>query len=406
MWRALIIIGITVVGGLCDTKVLVKLLGTDIDEIDVPIPVPCHEKHVGSCAKVEVFMEALIEENIQVPGNITLKIHSRASNSATFKSDDGSEAVFAWDRSLNIAGHVQSLALGQTFYLETCGRRCYVWITMDGQWEEEQEIVENYIDNGTTNEMKRAEDMTTEVTYSVMVWYTPEFRQLFSDEGAMNVFVDLIFAETNQGYENSEIPVRTVLHCLKPHPTLHDIEDSGDMLSAFKHSMSMSELHASADAANLLVADFSSCGIAYTDTTGNCHTLSVVMKRCATGYYSFGHEIGHNFGAKHNAEQYDEEDLVTHPYLYGHGFLMQPPGETANSGYRSILSYTADHHKHRVNYYSSPNIIFPATSSSTGEHPYADNARVITDNRFSMAACGDESSTCDTKVPEKQVPQV
>ena len=55
-----------------------------------------------------------------------------------FKSSDGSEGVFVWDSSNNIAGHVQSL--GETFYLVSCGQQCYVWITMDGQWDEEEEI--------------------------------------------------------------------------------------------------------------------------------------------------------------------------------------------------------------------------------------------------------------------------
>ena len=45
------------------------------------------------------------------------------------------------------------------------------------------------------------------VDISVMVWYTPQFRNTFETEEDMNVFVDLIFAESNQGYKNSEIPV-------------------------------------------------------------------------------------------------------------------------------------------------------------------------------------------------------
>ena len=40
-----------------------------------------------------------------------------------------------------------------------------------------------------------------------MIWYTPEFRDLFSTNADMEVFVDLIFVETNEGYENSNIPV-------------------------------------------------------------------------------------------------------------------------------------------------------------------------------------------------------
>ena len=51
------------------------------------------------------------------------------------------------------------------------------------------------------------EDTTTEVTYTVMIWYTPEFLASFASETDMGVFIDLIFEETNQGYINSQMPV-------------------------------------------------------------------------------------------------------------------------------------------------------------------------------------------------------
>ena len=51
------------------------------------------------------------------------------------------------------------------------------------------------------------EDTTSIVTYTIMIWYTPQFLALFSSESDMNSFVDLVFAETNQGYINSDIPV-------------------------------------------------------------------------------------------------------------------------------------------------------------------------------------------------------
>ena len=40
-----------------------------------------------------------------------------------------------------------------------------------------------------------------------MIWYTPQFYDTFASEADMNVFIDLVFEETNQGYINSEIPV-------------------------------------------------------------------------------------------------------------------------------------------------------------------------------------------------------
>ena len=54
-------------------------------------------------------------------------------------------------------------------------------------------------------------DTTTVITYSVMLWYTPEFRKTFFAEADMEAFVNLVIEETNQGYINSQIPVCTLL---------------------------------------------------------------------------------------------------------------------------------------------------------------------------------------------------
>ena len=69
----------------------------------------------------------------------------------------------------------------------------------------------------------------------------------------MNTFVDLVFAETNEGYINSDIPVSFTMEDEKEliiflkvrvsklgpklHPTLNDIEDSITMLREFESSL-------------------------------------------------------------------------------------------------------------------------------------------------------------------------
>ena len=55
-------------------------------------------------------------------------------------------------------------------------------------------------------------DTTTVVTFTVMLWYTPQFYALFASDADMHKFIDLIFEETNQGYINSEIPIRIAKH--------------------------------------------------------------------------------------------------------------------------------------------------------------------------------------------------
>ena len=57
------------------------------------------------------------------------------------------------------------------------------------------------------------------------------------------------------------------------------------------------------------------------------------------------------------------------------------------------MAYNADGHKTRVNFMSNPNVDYKGYP--TGNAAHADNARVVTENRFAMADIGDESGACN-----------
>ena len=152
---------------------------------------------------------------------------------------------------------------------------------------------------------------------------------------------------------------------------------------------SVSELRNTADAATLLAVDIAHCGMAYMAASSSGNTLSVVKKSCALGYFSFGHEVAHNFGASHNSEAASNKH-----YRDGHAHLIQPGA--ASTGYRTILSYEAEGYKLRVNYYSNPAVIFPITGTPTGVEGVSNNAAVLMRNIDTFSALGDESGTCDT----------
>ena len=143
-------------------------------------------------------------------------------------------------------------------------------------------------------------------------------------------------------------------------------------------------------AAALLVNKFDACGRGYLHTYASGLTLTVTQKSCALGYYSFGHELGHNFGATHNTEE-----ATNSRFSYGHGHLITPTGASKYSGYRTIMAYFADGHYERVNYYSNPNVNYPGTGTPTGVADVSDNARVFVENRHSFAGLGDESGVCN-----------
>ena len=55
--------------------------------------------------------------------------------------------------------------------------------------------------------------------------------------------------------------------------------------------------------------------------------FSVVERGCATGYYSFGHELGHNMGLNHARE----DSVGTGAYSYSYGYKW--------TGYRTVMAY-------------------------------------------------------------------
>lgn len=227
------------------------------------------------------------------------------------------------------------------------------------------------------------EDNTTIVTYSVMFYYTPEFAAITPN---IPDFIDQVISETNQGYINSQIPLRTATHCIEE-ATINDISDSASMMSAFENMKgTVSALRNSADAAVLLVGNLDGCGRTKISTYDTGNTLSVLKKSCGMGWYSHAWHLAHNFGA------FSQPEFTTNTeFPYGHAHLIEQG--TGARGYRTIASNAQTT---PVNYYSNPAVILPATGTSTGVEGVSNNAAVFIHNRFTFAAIGDESSLCPT----------
>ena len=82
-------------------------------------------------------------------------------------------------------------------------------------------------------------------------------------------------------------------------------------------------------------------------------------------------------------------------YPHAHGHLIGGHHITENgTGFRTIMAYYFPGHRTRVNYWSNPKIKFPVTGTPMGIVNVANNARVLTENRFTVASYGDESGSC------------
>ena len=69
---------------------------------------------------------------------------------------------------------------------------------------------------------------------------------------------------------------------------------------------------------------------------------------------------------------------------------------TAVTGLRTIMAYRSGDHLYRRNYWSNPRLNLPESGTSLGVEGVSDNALVLTNNRFTYAATGDESGQCES----------
>merc|ERR1712156_219416 len=206
------------------------LLGSSFASAEFLTPVPdhdnattpdlCQKDTVISCNLVQLDLARLDDSSVDfkdMPGD----------NSYTFSSGF-SEASFTVDSDLGVVwGHVQ-LEDGRDFVIEPslhiC-KGCHVVI------EEDEDAfppdhAETLPPSANVDEEMRSNvaflletgkrDQTTIVTYSVMLYYTPEVRAAVESSGDdLKMFVNQMIDTTNQGYINSQIPIRAKLHCLE-----------------------------------------------------------------------------------------------------------------------------------------------------------------------------------------------
>ncbi|MBF8277158.1 MAG: Binding protein, N-terminal [Candidatus Brocadiaceae bacterium] len=199
----------------------------------------------------------------------------------------------------------------------------------------------------------------------VLVVYTDDARAAAGGTTAMNTLINLAITETNTCYTNSGITQRVHL--------VHAEEVSYDE-SGFNWNTTLSRLTNTsdgfidnvhtlrdtykADEVVLLVADNGYCGLAWLMTTVSnsfkTNAFALVNWDCATGYYTFGHELGHNMGARHD---WYVDDTKNSPYTYNHGYVN--PGSTSQTRWRTVMAYNNECSDRgfnctRIPYWSNP----------------------------------------------------
>lgn len=222
--------------------------------------------------------------------------------------------------------------------------------------------------------------MSSTPIIDVLVAYTPSAA---SASGDIVALIQLAVSETNQSYQNSGMSLR-----LRLAGTVQvNYTESGSFdtdLTRFRVTTDgyMDEIHSlrntyGADVCVLILNNSQYCGLASRIEPVNDASTAfcAVHYDCATGYYSFGHEIGHLQGARHDRCV----DASTTPYSYCHGYVY------SSANWRTVMAYaTCCASCTRIQYWSNPRITHNGVAMGTTQ--YEDNARVLDETAGTVAA--------------------
>jgi len=221
----------------------------------------------------------------------------------------------------------------------------------------------------------------------VLVAFTPQAENYIKNSlgfSSLTQFALQAVAESNQAYINSGINLQMELAA----SVRVNYTESGDYdtdLGRFQGTSDgyMDEIHTyrnlyAADVNVLIFNNSAYCGLASTILASAGSAFCVVHYSCATGYYSFAHEIGHLQGARHNPEQ----DNSNSPFAYGHGYVY-----TAGM-WRTIMAYSISGET-RLQYFSNPSVAYngvPMGTTNTNNNARVLNGTIGTVNNFRNAA--------------------
>ena len=280
-----------------------------------------------------------------------------------------------------------------TYTIETINGDTYVIVEYDPAKMEEAHIEEQVQESG--EELNLMEDDAIEEisTFSagendckirILVLYTPKAAAAV---GNITNVVRTAIEYTNESFVNSNINQELELVYLGQ-TNYNGVDVSVDYLSvdyslgilgkylnhfASKDDGYMDEVHTlrnkySADICVLLFyLKEAPCGLSNGINVGADSAFCIVNidNGCATTNYSFGHEIGHLLGCRHDIET----DNKIFPFPYGHGYIS--PDKT----WRTIMSYERYCNRcRRIKYWSNPDVFYSGVS--TGTASTQNNARV------------------------------
>lgn len=218
------------------------------------------------------------------------------------------------------------------------------------------------------------EEINVEKTMDVMILYTQEAAQSRGGEAGVRALAGLAVGNVNAAFRNSGVDA--ALRLVAVERWLHQSTgDIGGDVRALATDPTIAALRTRHNAD--LVAGFVGgqalgavgVGSLLMNPAGQPQACWSVVRAEAVGapFYTFAHEIGHNLGCNHAADQGAEVGA----FSYSHGWrFIGGNGQK----YRTLLSYQRFPNERRIPYFSSPHKRYQKAAAGA---TMADNARTI-----------------------------
>ena len=238
--------------------------------------------------------------------------------------------------------------------------------------------------------LSRVQEADDGSTIDVMVVYTGAARSAAGGTTAMQNLIDQAVSESNTGYGNSFVDPRLNLVHTEEVTYSESNFNWGVTLNRLVGTSEgyMDNVHTlrntyKADVVVMIVNNTAYCGLANMIMANESGAFCLVSRICATGYYSFAHEIGHLQGARHDRYVDPTENS---PFAYNHGFTY-PTG-----GWRTIMAYNnactaVGVNCTRLNYWSNPNVLYGGVAMGEfgGVGVGVDNHRCLNNTAYIVA---------------------
>jgi hypothetical protein len=223
----------------------------------------------------------------------------------------------------------------------------------------------------------------------VLVVYTDDARAGQGGTTAIQNLIDQAVLETNQSYANSGVDQRVRL--VHTEEVTYDEADfdwgttlgrlTGKTDGYIDHVHTLRDTYCADEVVLIVNATAGSCGIGWVmqsvSTSFEGHAFTVVSRHCATGNYSFAHEMGHNMGCAH--DRANASVLGAYDYSFGY----QAPDEA----FRTIMAYNCPGGCPRIDHWSNPDVSYGGQPTGVvyTAPDSADNRRTLNNTALTVA---------------------